>query len=316
MIVWSCINEGKVVKCPHIRKSGPLNKFYGLGSENKKRNRMTSKRGTIMKKFLVLLMAMILTFSLAACGATEEEAPASAEPAVEKLTIGVDDTYPPMEYRDENNELVGFDIAFANALAAEMGVEIEFVPTAWDGIFSALNSDKYDMIISSVSITPDRLEGFEFSKPYLSNGQVIVVAPDNDSVTTSEDLAGKKVGVQLETTADIAATKLMDTTAFEMTRYDDIIQTFADMKTGRLDAIVVDYAVAIDYVSKDPDNFKITTAQLTNEPIGVCIKKGNTELKSRVDEAISALQDSGAMVPISEEWLGGNYVTDIDEELR
>ena len=125
-----------------------------------------------------------------------------------------------------------------------------------------------------------------------------------------------RVGVQLGTTADIAVEKQLEMTPFEITKYDDITQTFADMKTGRLDAIVVDYAVAIDFVSKNSEDYVITTAQLTNEPIGVCIKKGNTELKEQVDAALAVLQENGTMVKISEEWLGGDYVSNIDEELR
>ena len=260
-----------------------------------------------MKKLLSAVLMLTLVLAFAGC---------AKETDGDVLTIGVDDSYPPMEYRDENNELVGFDVDFANALAAQMGVEIEFIPTAWDGIFTGLEAGKYDMIISSVSITPDRLEGFEFSKPYLANGQVIVVVPGDISVNAPEDLAGKSVGVQLGTTADEAVEKQMALTPFEVTKYDDITQTFADMKTGRLDAIVVDYAVAIDFVSKNPDDYVITTTQLTNEPIGVCIKKGNTDLADKVNAALATLQSGDTLVKISQEWLGGDYVSDIDEELR
>jgi len=258
-----------------------------------------------MKKILSIAALLIFTMALGACGSGSD-----------KITIGIDDTYPPMEFRNDANELVGFDIDFANALAKEMGVEIEFVPTAWDGIFSALKSERYDMIISSVSITEARLEEFEFSKPYLSNGQVIVVAEDAEMVTDVAELEGKTVGVQLGTTADIAAAKQMEMTAFELKQYDDIVQTFTDMKAGRLDAVVVDYSVAIEFINNNPGAYKVTPTQLTNEPIGVCIKKGNTDLKADVDKAIAALQESGALVPISEEWLGGNFVDNIDEELR
>lgn len=259
-----------------------------------------------MKKLFKVLLLMTLVLSLSACGAKESD----------KITIGIDDTYPPMEFRDDNDDLVGFDIDFANALAEEMGVEIEFLPTAWDGIFSALKSERYDMIISSVSITPDRLKEFEFSTPYLSNGQVIVVAEGSDMVESVADLEGMVVGVQLGTTADNAAAKQMAETPFELKQYDDIVQTFSDMKAGRVNAVVVDYAVAIEFVTNNPGEYQITTAQLTNEPIGVCIKQGNTDLKAQVDKAIAALQEEGTLVPISEKWLGGNYVTDIDEELR
>lgn len=260
-----------------------------------------------MKKLVILLLMMSMISSLVACSKKDNS---------NKLIIGIDDTYPPMEFRDENNELVGFDVDFAKALGKELGLEIEFVPTAWDGIFSGLESKKYDVIISSVSTTPERLESYEFSNSYLANGQVIVVKKGNASITTANDLKGKKVGVQLETTADIATKKQKAKTPFELTQYDDIIQTFSDLKSGRLDAIVVDYAVAIEYTTKSPKDYEITSAQLTNEPIGVCIKKGNTELKDKINKAIATLQENGTMKSISEEWLGDDYVSNIDKELK
>lgn len=267
-----------------------------------------------MKKLRVVLLSFVLMFTFTACAGTTQQT-SKAEGAPFKLVIGVDDTYPPMEFRDDNNELVGFDIDFAQALAKELGAEIEFVPTAWDGIFTGLTAGKYDCIISSVSTTEERLESYTFSKPYLSNGQVIVVEKGDTSIKSAEDLGGRKVGVQLETTADIAAKKQQEATPFELTQYDDIIQTFADLKTGRLEAIVVDYAVAIEYCSKDADKFEITTAQLTNEPIAVCMKK-DTDLKEKIDAAITKLQENGTMKEISNKWLGDDYVSDIDEELR
>jgi ABC-type amino acid transport substrate-binding protein len=171
------------------------------------------------------------------------------------LRVGLNDTYAPMEYRNEDVELVGFDVDFAKELAKELGVKVEFTSIAWEGIFAGLNSNKYDVIISGTSITPQRLQNFEFSIPYVANGQVIVVQEGNDSIKTIEDLAGKKVGVQLETTADTAATKRLETVTeenkFEIIRYDDIISTFSDLKLGRLDAIIVDNAVAVNYTTNN-----------------------------------------------------------------
>jgi len=265
-----------------------------------------------MKKFVVALLMVTVLLTFIGCDSADK----GTDDEKTVLTIGVDDTYPPMEFRDDNNDLVGFDVDFAKALSEELDMDIEFVPTAWDGIFVGLTADKYDVIISSVSMTEERLESYEFSKPYLSNGQVIVVAPGDNSINSSADLAGKKVGVQLETTADIAAKKQQEITPFELTQYDEIIQTFADMKAGRLDCIVVDYAVALDFVSKNPDDYVITTTQLTNEPIAVCIKKGNTDLVDQINAALVTLQDSGKMAEISDEWFGADYVSNIDEELR
>lgn len=232
-----------------------------------------------------------------------------------KIVIAVDDSYPPMEYRDENNELVGFDVDFAKALSAETGIEIEFQPTAWDGIFQGLDSGRYDVIISAVSMTNDRLDNFDFTQPYLANGQVIVVTPDNDSINSAADLEGLTVGVQLSTTADEAAEKQSAETPFTIEKYDDITQTFTAMQAGRLDAIVVDAAVAMDYVSKNPDDFKITTAQLTNEPISICLKKGNTELRDALDAAIDTLKADGTLSQISNDTFGEDYTSNIDSEL-
>lgn len=232
------------------------------------------------------------------------------------LTIGVDDSYPPMEYRDENNELVGFDVAMAKALGEKMGVDVEFVSTAWDGIFTGLETQNYDVIISSVSITPGRMENYLFSEPYLSNGQVIVVRPGDTAVTQPEDLEGLNVGVQIGTTADTAVEKYMEEIEINLTKYDEIIQTFNAMKAGYVDYIVVDYPVAIEYVANDPESFEISTAQLTNEPIGVCIRKDDTEMKEAIDQALEELRSDGTLKAISEEWLGADYTSNIDTELR
>lgn len=254
---------------------------------------------------VILLVVAVLFF--ASC---------SSASGSDVLTIGVDDSYPPMEYRDENNELVGFDVAMATALGEKLGMEVEFISTAWDGIFQGLETENYDVIISSVSITPARMETFLFSEPYLANGQVIVVKPGDKSVTKPEDLDGKSVGVQIGTTADTAVQKYMETLDINLIKYDEIIQTFTAMSAGYVDYIVVDYPVAIEYVSKDPANFEISTAQLTNEPIGVCIRKDDVELKEKIDTALEELRSDGTLKEISEEWLGADYTSNIDTELR
>jgi ABC-type amino acid transport substrate-binding protein len=116
-------------------------------------------------------------------GITSEEATGTAKPdkngfeGKKVLKVGVDDTYPPMEYRDDKNALIGFDIDVAKAMAKKLNLEIEFVPTQWDGIFAALNANKYDCIISSCSMNEERVKNYAMSKPYISNAQVIVVKP-------------------------------------------------------------------------------------------------------------------------------------------
>lgn len=272
-----------------------------------------------MKKIIMIILALaLMVFAFAGCAQTEEvtEVTATTEPPV-TFTVAVDDTYPPMEYINEDGELVGFDIDFAKALAEEMGMEIEFKSTAWDAIFMSLSADQYDSIISSVSVTQDRKANMEFSTPYLSNGQVIVVnIGSEDTIKTPADLEGLTVGVQFATTADEAATKQQEKTDFEILAFNDMTMCLAAMEAGSIDAIVADMSVAIDFVGKNPDKFVVSSAQLTNEPIAVAINKGNTELLEKVNAAIKVLQDNGTLAKISNEHLGDDYTTDIDTELR
>ena len=271
-----------------------------------------------MKKRQWMLMAVLilsLAILFAGCGATPSAKGMTIKEGV--LMVGLDDNYPPMEFHNEKNDLVGFDIDMTNAFAAKLGLKVEYQPIAWEGIFEALKTDRYDVIISSVSMTPDRMKEFEFTKPYLANGQVIVGKPGDTVIKNPKDLAGKKVGVQTNTTADTACVKYIDKEKiqFELIRYDDIIQTFEAMNTKRIDYIVVDYAVAIDYQTKHPDLYYITGSQLTNEPIAVCLKKGNTALRDQIQKTIDALHKEGKMSEFSKTWFKADYTIIIDEKL-
>lgn len=266
-----------------------------------------------MKKIIIIVMLLaILAFTGCSQGVANELGLID-----NTLLVGVDDTYPPMEYVNENGELAGFDVDFAKALAEEMGVEIEFKSTAWDGIFANLAAKQYDVIISSVSMTTDRMETMNFSTPYLANGQVIIVAPDMaDSIKAPEQLEGLKVGVQFETTADIAAKKQQEKIEFELIQYNDMTVCLAAMEAGQIDCIVADMAVAIDAVAKNPKIFKISSAQLTNEPIAVAINKDVPKLEALINEAIATLQENGSLSSISLEHLGEDYTQNIDIELK
>ncbi|MFO7612730.1 MAG: ABC transporter substrate-binding protein [Clostridia bacterium] len=271
-----------------------------------------------MKKTLAMILALSMAMAMfTGCSGKTEISEVAKSLGLEDgiLHIAVDDTYPPMEYVNEDGEQVGFDIDLAKAIGEKLGVEIKFISSAWDGIFTGLAAGMYDVIISSVSMTNGRLETMDFSKPYLANGQVIVVKPGDDSISTGDDLAGKKVGVQLGTTADDAVIKQMEAVDFEVVKYNDIIGCFNAMKINAIDCIVVDVAVAMEYVSKSPEEFEISSAQLTNEPIAVAISKGNTALKTAIDNAIDTLAADGTLSAISVEHLGVDLTKDIDTTL-
>ena len=134
-------------------------------------------------------------------------------------------------------------------------------------------------------------------------------AKKNVVVNSQQDLKGLTVGCQVNTTADDSLKELAKTLTFKVKKYDQIIQTFADLKTGRLDAVAVDEVVARDFVMKHPTDYKITTGKLTNEPIGVCFKKGNEKLRDRVNALIDDYQKNGFFSTISKKWFAGEDLT-------
>lgn len=263
-----------------------------------------------MKRILALILVAILSVSILTSCSTKFNS--------DTLRVGVDNTYPPMEYQDKTGANVGFDIDLANEIGKRLNVKVELVPTAFDGIFNALNSKKYDCIISSISITEKRLKKYLFTKPYIANSQMIVVKPDNNSITKKEDLAGKIVGCQVSTTANESATKLQENGIKfkDLKTYNEIIQPFADMKAGRLDAIIVDEVVGQYYIAQDKTNFKAAAAKLTNEPIGICFKKRNKDLRDKVQKAIDDMVADGTMKTISIKWFGTDLTSNIDQVLK
>lgn len=280
------------------------------------------------KALAVLALALVLVLSLAACGSAATSAASTTQAASataaattgstagQVLRIGVDDSYPPMEYKDDKNATVGFDVDLANEIGKKLGMKVELVSTAWDGIFQALNTSKFDAIISSVSVTDERKQNFALTKPYIANAQVIVVKPSDNSIKEAKDLAGKKVGVQVNTTAHDSANVFLKTTKFELSTYDQVIQPFADLKAGRLDAVIVDEVVGQYYVAQDKNNYKIASGKLTNEPIAACFKKDNTAMRDKVDQVLEDFRKDGTLKKISEKWFGVDLTSNIDEKVK
>lgn len=272
-----------------------------------------------MKKKVVALgiIAVMMAVVFAGCGSSSSAS--DDNPIADgTMTVAVDDTYLPMEFRDDQNNLVGFDIDFANALGKELGVNVEFTTVAWDGIFNGLNSSQYDAIISSTSITPERQQGFNQTNPYIANGIVIVSRKDATPMTSFEGLAGKTVGVQIETSADIAAKKLKETkgTNVEIKEFDGMLDAFSALKGKQIDNVMTDVGVAEYYAAIDPETFVVTSDTLSNEPIGITVRKGEDTFTKKLNEAIKKLQDNGTMTEISMKWFKKDMTKDINTQLN
>ena len=236
---------------------------------------------------LVLLGAL-----LAGCSKTETPAPAAATPApaaVTKIVVGLDDNFPPMGFRDEKNELVGFDI--------DMAKEAE------------LSGKRVDALWNGLTITEERKQNIAFTAPYMENHQIIVVAASS-AIKTKADLAGKTVGAQ-EGSSAVDAVKKEDAVfkSFkDFKTFGDNVTALMDLSTGRLDAVVVDEVVGRYYVAKKPQDYVVLEAHFGTEDYGVGVRKDDTELQGKLDKALADMKADGAAAKIAEQWFGKNII--------
>ncbi|MCP4749834.1 MAG: basic amino acid ABC transporter substrate-binding protein [Proteobacteria bacterium] len=235
---------------------------------------------------------MILSLFMTGC---EKEAPV--------VTVATDATWPPMEMVDEQKQIVGFDIDFLKAVAKEAGFKVVFKSVAWDGIFAGIAANKYDAIISSVTITDKRKKAMDFSLPYINAGQILIVPRDLENVAVLADLKGKNVGSQMGTTGAMEVKKVEGVT---LKAYDEIGLAFEDMAAGRISGVVCDTPVAANYAlqrKEYSEKFKIVGEPFTQEYYGIAVKKGNTKLLEMLNKGIRAVKEKGMDKEIEKKWL-------------
>lgn len=248
-----------------------------------------------MKRILTVLLVLIVAVSGVFAGGGQE--------GDNVITVGTDATWPPMEFVNEDRELVGFDIDLMNAIADAAGFEVEFQNTAWDGIFAGLGAGEYDAVISSVTITEERQETMDFSMPYINAGQVLIVQSETDGVTELSDLTGESVGAQIGTTGAI---EVQNTSGVELRTYDELGLAIEDLANGRIAGVVADTPIAADYVLQN-DTYsgvlKIVGEPFTEEYYGVAVQKGNDEVLSMINEGLEQVMEDGTIEELKDKWL-------------
>ncbi|MEH7011017.1 amino acid ABC transporter substrate-binding protein [Neobacillus niacini] len=232
----------------------------------------------------------------------------SVEKEDNKLVIGIDDKFAPMGFRDEENNIVGFDIDYAKAAAEKMGTEVTFQPIDWKTKEAELSSGRIDLIWNGYTITDERKEKVLFTKPYLKNAQVIVTLSDS-KVTTLADLEGKVVGLQsLSSASDALNASPIKEEVKTVTEFADNVQALTDLKSGRLDAVVIDEVVINYYMAKEEQTFKVLEESLAPEEYGIGVKKGNEELLEKLQKSLDEMNEDGTAADISKKWFGEDKV--------
>ena len=262
-----------------------------------------------MKKITLVAVAILAACSILWMGCSKKTGGLTIKEGV--LTIGMEIGYPPMEYFDIDQNPIGFDVELGKALAEKMGLEAEFVDTAWDGIFAGVNTGKYDCIISSVTINPARLEALNFSKPYVSNTLAMVVLKGSSITAQSpEEAVGLNVAYQAETTSDIYMEDLVaQGLNFNLREYEKVMYCFDELELGRVDVIVTDLLVAYDYIAPASSPFKLVWTSLEDEKFGIVMKKGNDDLTDAINNALDELFADGTMLQISNNVFGMDLVS-------
>lgn len=220
-----------------------------------------------------------------------------------KMIVGLDATFAPMGFRDENGEIVGFDIDLANEVAKRLGIKAEFKPCEWDGIIFDLKSRKIDMVWNGMTITEERKKQITFSKEYFQDGQIIF-SKKNAKVDKVAELKGKIVGVQLGGSADIAVQKsVVFSSIKEVKKYATNVEALMDLKAGRIDAVVVD-TVAGKYYNSKKNDLAYSSESLTKEYYGVGMRNEDEAFRAAINNKLDEMKADGTFKVIYEKWFG------------
>ncbi|MCL2309725.1 MAG: amino acid ABC transporter substrate-binding protein [Proteobacteria bacterium] len=259
---------------------------------------------------LITLAAAVL---LLGCDSKKEEKSAAqptpaAPPVMSKIVIGLDDNFPPMGFRDEKNQITGFDVDLAKEAAKRLGAEVEFKPIDWSAKEAELNGKRVDALWNGLTITEKRKEVIAFTTPYLKNRQIIVVTTASP-IKGKADMAGKVVGVQEGSTAVEAVEGDPASKTFkELRKFGDNVTALLDLTAGRLDAVVVDEVVGRYYVAKKPGEYVVLGDDFGDEEYGVGVRKSDTELLAKLQKAMDDMKQDGSAAKISEKWFGKDII--------
>ncbi|MBD3626004.1 MAG: transporter substrate-binding domain-containing protein [Rhodobacteraceae bacterium] len=255
----------------------------------------------ILRRTLLKSLVIAAGFSgLGTSQATADELETLKEKGV--IRIAMSGAYPPFNFVNDQNEVVGFDPAIGTEIAQRMGLEVEIVTTAWDGIIGGLLANKYDAIVGSMTITEERDEVVDFVGPYYSDKRAIFTKPGS-GISSLEDLEDARVGLTLGETHEAWAREK----GYDISTYKGLPELLLELENGRVDAIVNDSIAAILAMGEKGQEFEMFPDP-TTEPFGagIAIREGNPELAAAMQEALDAMMEDGTYLALAEEWIGAD----------
>ena len=246
--------------------------------------------------------ALALFFCLSGCGQGDTDTWSRISHSG-VLRVGTDATYPPFETVDtRTGDVAGFDIDLMRAICARYDMKPEFIVTPFDGIIPGLTTGKYDAIISAFTITPQRAGRVLFSRPYYDAGQAIAVRLDDTTIHMVDDLAGKRIGVQLGTTGERMAHRITDAEVFS---YENIGAAFIDLENDRVDAVLNDEPTSRMIIA-ERKTARIVGPLLSEEHYGIAVRLGDSALVDKINLALTALERGGMIDSLKKTWIGSS----------
>ena len=255
------------------------------------------------KMMAVGLAAVSMMVFVTGCGSDTKTANTELP---KKIVIGLDDSFPPMGFKDDKGEIVGLDIDMAKEAAKRAAID-------WSSKEAELKSKKIDALWNGLTVSPEREKNILFSNPYMKDKQYIVVRNDDDSIKSKADLAGKVVGVQQASTGESALQNdPSGKTVKETKSYADFVSAFMDLGIGRVDAVIADGVIARYLMTKEPGKYKIvdgTDYGVDNFAVG--FRKDDTALRDKINGILADMKKDGTADKIVEKWLGSS--ADLDK---
>src|SRR6056297_1538324 len=286
---------------------GPDARFFmSCPARRRCRNRNRAPIFNMEMKMLIrrtILTSAVVAAGLAAFGASIAAAEELAE-LKEKgvIRIAMSGAYPPFNFVNDQNEVVDFDPAIGAEIASRMGLEVEIVTTAWDGIIGGLLANKYDAIVGSMTITEERDEVVDFVGPYYTTKRAIFTKPDS-GVTSVSQLDDVRLGVTLGETHEQWARER----GYSIRTYKGLPELLLELQNGRVDAIVNDSIAAILAMNENGyEYYMLPDLETDVIGAGIAIREGNPELQAAMQEALDAMMEDGTYLAIAEEWVGGD----------
>lgn len=247
-----------------------------------------------MKKLFLFLALLLCLTIVTGCGQEKQSS---------VLRVGMDAAYPPFGFQNmDTKEYEGFDVDIIKAIAKEEGLAAEIRNVNFDGLIPALKSGDLDAAINDITVTEDRKQSVDFSKPYYIAGLGVVVKSDNRDIRSKADLSGKTLGVTIGSTGEEAARKI---NGANVRTYSTLSDAFLDLKQGAVDAVINDIPTNEYYVAKTEDHsVKTAPVALSTEYLAIAVKKDNKELLSKIDDGLTKIKKNGEFAKIYKKWFG------------